>query len=78
MKSTNRIVANAMATRDRIAGNMSAQQAVSLVEMEIGRPDSDAENLLAQYGGLIRSSLGDRVYRDLYDRALANSGKGRC
>ena len=73
--STNRVVRNAMAAA--VAENMSAQQIVSMIEMEIGLPDSDAENLLAQYGRLIRSELGDRVYRDLYDRAVANSRNNR-
>ena len=50
---------------------MSAQQAVTLVEMEIGRDDDEAENLLVQYGRLIRSQLGERVFRDLYERATA-------
>lgn len=53
-----------------VAGNMSAQKAVSMIEMEIGLDDSDAENLLDQYGDLIRRELGDRVYRDLMDRAV--------
>ena len=65
MTSSNRVVANAL----KAVENMSAQRAVSLVEMEIGSPDSDAENLLDQYGALIRRELGEKVYRDLYDRA---------
>lgn len=56
---------------------MSAQQAVTLVEMEIGRPDSDAETLLAQYGGLIRSAFGERYYRNLYDRAVSDNASRR-
>lgn len=52
-----------------VAGNMSAQKAVSMIEMEIGLDGSDAENLLDQYGDLIRRELGERVYRDLMDRA---------
>jgi hypothetical protein len=69
MTSTNRVVANAIKARERTADNMSAQKAVSMIEMEIGLDDSDAENLLDQYGDLIRRELGDRVYRDLMDRA---------
>lgn len=80
MQSTNRtvrIAMNASTGRTADAANMSAQQAVTLVEMEIGLPDSDAENLLAQYGWLIRRELGDRVYKDLYERAVANSRERR-
>lgn len=67
-KSTNPVVQNAL---NAVAENMSAQQAVTLVELEIGKGDDEAENLLSQYGRLIRSELGDRVYRDLYERATA-------
>lgn len=52
-----------------VAHNMSAQKAVSMIEMEIGLDDSDAEDLLDQYGDLIRRELGERVYRDLLIRA---------
>ena len=75
-KSTNPIVQNAL---DAVAENMSAQQAVTLVEMEIGKGDDEAENLLGQYGRLIRSQLGEKVYRDLYERATAwNRRRGRA
>lgn len=66
MKSTNPVVQNAM---DAAATNMSAQQAVTLVEMEMDKGDGEAENLLDQYGRLIRSQLGEAVYRDLMERA---------
>lgn len=72
MISTNRVVQNALAAR-----NMSAQRAVSLIEMEIGLPDSDAENLLAQYGELIRRELGEKVYRDMESRAVNASRERR-
>ena len=77
MTSTNAIVCNAMcATKAAdVAENMSAQQAVTLVEMEIGKGDDEAENLLEQYGRLIRSQLGEKVYRDLYERAVAYNGR---
>ena len=73
MSSSNPIIINAL----RAASNMSAQQAATLVEMEIGRPDSDAETLLAQYGSPIRSAFGERYYRDLYDRAVSDNASRR-
>ena len=80
IESRNAVVRNAVEAADRRRGgravNMSAQRAVALIEMEIGLPDSDAENLLAQYGRLIRSELGEKVYRDLYDRAVQNADNG--
>ena len=79
INSTHAVVRNALAAADRRRGgraaNMSAQRAVSLIEMEIGLPDSDAENLLAQYGRIIRSELGEKVYRDLYGRAVGNAAR---
>jgi hypothetical protein len=74
--NTQKMIADAVEVKGRVAlnseqtaHNMSAQKAVSMIEMEIGLDDSDAENLLAQYGDLIRRELGKRVYRDLMDRA---------
>lgn len=79
INSTHAVVRNALAAADRRRGgsavNMSAQKAVTLIEMEIGLPDSDAENLLAQYGRQIRAELGEKVYRDLYDRAVNNAAR---
>lgn len=79
IESRNAVVRNAVEAADRSrAVNMSAQRAVTLIEMEIGLPDSDAENLLAQYGRQIRAELGEKVYRDLYDRAVNNAaGAGK-
>lgn len=79
INSTHAVVRNALAAEDRRRGgraaNMSARKAVALIEMEIGLPDSDAENLLAQYGRKIRAELGEKVYRDLYDRAVNNAAR---
>ena len=58
-----------MKANARTAHNMSAQKAVTMIEMEIGLDDSDAEDLLDQYGDLIRRELGEQVYRDLLIRA---------
>lgn len=79
INSTHAVVRNAVEAADRRRGgravNMSAQRAVTLIEMEIGLPDSDAENLLAQYGRKIRAELGEKVYRDLYGRAVNNAAR---
>lgn len=68
-ESKNPVVWNAMAATNR----MSAQQAITQVEMLIGSGDEDTLwMLMDEYGPQMRSALGEAKWRDLQRRAYAS------